>query len=397
MRFPIIAFRQPIYGVLLPAYGCHRFGRIHSMQRIFTTAPLTKKTPSEKHQNDPTFWSEGGNGNKNMAEPGNQHKSAALEQPARSHDTLWKIRPALPLARQVGAYQDLMKGKLSAFVVLTAMAGYAAAPVSADLTTLFWTTVGTTLCSASANSINQWIEVPYDAQMSRTRNRPLVRHALSPVNAFMFGSATGVLGVSMLATLVNPLTGWLGLANIILYTMIYTPSKRMSIVNTWVGAVVGAIPPLMGWAAATGSLDAGAWVLGGILFAWQFPHFNSLAWTLRADYSKAGYFMASVTKPKLNARVSLRYALLMFPLCYGLSYLDITDQWFAYDSSVVNGYLLYRAYKFWRKPSDKTSRPLFFSSIVHLPLLVILILIHKRRRRQQQQQQESIQQTPVKA
>ncbi|KAJ1917130.1 Protoheme IX farnesyltransferase, mitochondrial [Mycoemilia scoparia] len=285
-----------------------------------------------------------------------------------------------------------MKGKLSAFVVLTAMAGYAAAPgVGADLTTLFWTTVGTTLCAASANSINQWIEIPYDAQMSRTRNRPLVRHALSPTNAMVFGTSTGVLGVTTLCTLVNPITGYLGLSNILLYTMVYTPSKRMSIVNTWIGAVVGAIPPLMGWAAATGSVfggpqDLGAWVLAGILFAWQFPHFNSLAWTLRADYSKAGYMMASVTNPRLNARVSLRYSLLMFPLCAALTYLDITDQWFLIDSSAVNGYLLYYAYKFWKHSSDKTSRPLFFASIVHLPLIIILMLVHKRRLAQQQQQ-----------
>ncbi|KAJ1678629.1 Protoheme IX farnesyltransferase, mitochondrial [Spiromyces aspiralis] len=290
----------------------------------------------------------------------------------------------MPPAKKVKVYQDMMKGKLSAFVVLTAMAGYAAAPISADLTTLLWTTLGTSLCSASANSINQWIEIPYDAQMNRTRNRPLVRHALRPVDAFLFGSVTGAFGVATLMTMVNPLTGWLGLSNIVLYTLVYTPLKRITILNTWVGAVVGAIPPLMGWAAATGTLDPGAWVLGCILFAWQFPHFNSLAWTLRADYSKAGYFMAPVTNPRLNARVSLRYSLLMFPLCATLVYLDMTDQWFLLDSSMVNGYLLYCAYKFWRNSSDKTSRPLFFSSIVHLPLLVILILIHKRQRRSQQ-------------
>ncbi|KAJ2455709.1 Protoheme IX farnesyltransferase, mitochondrial [Coemansia sp. RSA 2336] len=249
----------------------------------------------------------------------------------------WKIQSLTPLAKLPKVYSDLSKDKLTAFVVLTSMAGYAIAPGATQITTLLYTATGTALCAASANSFNQWIEIPYDAQMSRTRNRPLARHALSPNHALAFGIGSGIAGVGVLCTLVNPLTAALGMANIGLYAGVYTAMKRLTIANTWVGAVVGAIPPLMGWAAAAGSLDAGAWVLGGIMFAWQFPHFNSLAYTLRADYSKAGYRMMSVTRPRLNARVSLRYALLMFPLCAALPYLGITDWWFLLDSSTING------------------------------------------------------------
>ncbi|KAI8142516.1 protoheme IX farnesyltransferase [Fennellomyces sp. T-0311] len=228
------------------------------------------------------------------------------------------------------------------------MCGYAMAPGAASVSTLFYTTVGTTLCISSANAINQWIEIPYDAQMLRTRNRLLGRQQLSPFHAFSFGTLTGAAGVTMLSTMVNPLTATLGAANIFLYTCVYTPMKRASIANTWVGAVVGAIPPMMGWAAMTNGLEPGAWVLGGILYAWQFPHFNSLAWNLRADYSKAGYRMMAVTNPALNGRVSLRYALAMVPLSLSIPYLNLTSWWFALDSTAANGALAYYAYRFYK-------------------------------------------------
>ncbi|KAJ2909674.1 Protoheme IX farnesyltransferase, mitochondrial [Coemansia aciculifera] len=258
------------------------------------------------------------------------------------------------------------------------MAGYAVAPGTLQVVPLLWTAVGTTLCASSANAFNQWIEVPYDAQMKRTRNRPLPRHALAPGHALGFGVAAGGLGIGALAVCVSPVAAALGASNILLYAGAYTAMKRLTIGNTWAGALVGAIPPVLGWAAATGgALGPGAWVMGGILFAWQFPHFNSLAHTLRADYSQAGYRMMSVTRPRLNARVSLRYAVLMFPLTAALPLLGITDPWLILDSSVVNGFMAYCAYEFWRFPDAKRSRRLFFSSLVHLPVLLILIMVHK--------------------
>ncbi|KAJ2714776.1 Protoheme IX farnesyltransferase, mitochondrial [Coemansia spiralis] len=316
-------------------------------------------------------------------------KDAGLVAGRRGVQSAWRIQSAAAGADLPKVYGDLAKDKLTAFVVLTAMAGYAVAPGAAQVGPLLWTAAGTALCSASANSFNQWIEAPYDAQMGRTRNRPLARHAVSPVHALAFGVTAGVAGTAALALCVNPLTAGLGVANIVLYAGAYTAMKRVWIGNTWVGAVVGAIPPLMGWAAAAGSLGPGAWVLAGIMFAWQFPHFNSLSYTLRADYSKAGYRMMSVTHPRLNARVSLRYAVLMFPLCALLPALGITDAWFLVDSACVNAYMAYCAYAFWRHPDPKRSRSLFFSSIVHLPLLLILVMAHKllHERRQQPAQE----------
>lgn len=315
-----------------------------------------------------------------------------------------KHKPILPpsLKQLPKLYKELSKSKLAFLVALTTMSGYAIAPGAATVSTLLYTTVGTTLCISSANAINQWIEVPYDAQMLRTRNRVLGRRQLSSFHAFSFGILTGAAGVSMLATMVNPLTAALGAANLLLYTCIYTPMKRASIANTWVGAIVGAIPPMMGWTAVTNGLEPGAWVLGGILYAWQFPHFNALAWNLRADYSKAGYRMMAVTDPKLNARVALRHSLAMVPLSLSIPYLDLTSWWFALDSSVVNATLIYGAYKFWQKrylrqgtvggrdivvliylvsiSDEKTARQLFFGSLIHLPVLLALMMVHKTYR-----------------
>lgn len=134
---------------------------------------------------------------------------------------------------------------------------------------------------------------------------------------------------------------------------------------------------MMGWSAATNALGPGAWLLGAALYAWQFPHFNSLAWNLRPDYSKAGYRMMSVTDPALNARVSLRYAVLMFPLSVALPYFGVTTWAFACTSCLANGYMLAGAYRFWKTSNDQTARQLFFGSLVHLPVFLALLMVHK--------------------
>ena len=275
---------------------------------------------------------------------------------------------------------ELSKARLSALVVLTTMAGYALAPGATEVGTLLWTTAGTALCSASANSLNQWIEVPYDSQMTRTRNRVLVRQALSPLHAWSFGVISGCLGVATLYFQVNGLASALGLANIVLYAFVYTPLKRTSILNTWLGGVVGAIPPLIGWSACTGSLAPGAAVLAGILYAWQFPHFNSLSWNLRRDYARAGYRMMAATDAELNARVALRYSLLMFPLSAAACGVGLVTPWFMLDSSLINGYMAWCSYRFYRNSNDQTARSLFFVALAQLPLILMFMMVHKEDR-----------------
>ncbi|XP_063620030.1 protoheme IX farnesyltransferase, mitochondrial isoform X1 [Cydia splendana] len=228
-----------------------------------------------------------------------QSQTATPAKKAKNEDTrVWKETPAHDRTNNVGQYcMMLSKFRLTSLVVMTSMAGYALAPAPFCPTTFALCAAGTGLVSAAANSVNQFHEVPFDAQMSRTKNRVLVKGLLEPIHAVGFAAITSTTGLSLLYFGVNPLTAALGAGNLILYTSVYTPMKRMSILNTWLGSVVGAIPPLMGWAGCTGSLDAGALVLGVILYSWQFPHFNALSWNLRPDYSRAGYRMMAVTDP----------------------------------------------------------------------------------------------------
>ncbi|WFD36728.1 heme o synthase [Malassezia cuniculi] len=293
-------------------------------------------------------------------------------------------------AQLVRVYRQLAKSRLTFLVVLSGMMGYALCPASLCVATtvppvlrLLALAAGITLCSTSANALNQIVEAPYDAQMARTRARPLPRRALSPTHAFTVATTSAVAGIGILAGALNPLTAALGAANIVLYSFIYTPMKRASIANTWVGAVVGGLPPLMGWASCTGTLtettDAAAWVLAGILFAWQFPHFNALAHVMGNEYARGGYRMMAVTNPALNQRVALRYALVLLPLCSVALPLTGTVYPTAYAalSLVPNLAFVWYAARFWRFPSEKTARKCFWASLFYLPAVMVLAMACK--------------------
>ncbi|KAI8832215.1 UbiA prenyltransferase family-domain-containing protein [Chytriomyces cf. hyalinus JEL632] len=342
---------------------------LSSSQLVRTSKPTTSTLPfhpPKQQSSDPTTSS--------------IHKSSEKLDSYLDDSSIDALRwKAPPTGSFVNQFLELSKARLAALVVLTTMAGYAMAPMAVSLPILLATTTGTALCVSSANALNQWSEAPFDAQMKRTKSRLLVTHAMSGPQAVAIGVASGVAGVAALYTLVNPLTAALGLANIVLYAGVYTPMKRFTIWNTWVGALVGAIPPIMGWVACTGSLDAGALVMGSILFCWQFPHFNALSWNLRQDYAKAGYHMMSAVDPALNARVSLRYALALFPVSALAPYLGMTSWMFLGASSVVNGAFLVCAVRFWRDSSDKSARELFFMSLIHLPVLLGLLMVFKEK------------------
>ena len=192
-----------------------------------------------------------------------------------------------------------------------------------------------------------------------------------------FGVVSGITGSAILMLGVNPLTASLGIFNIGLYSAIYTPMKRLSITNTWVGSVVGAIPPVMGWTACTGSLSPAALILGAVLYAWQFPHFNALSWSHRADYSRGGYRMMSVTNPGLCRRVALRYCLALIPICTIAPFCGLTTWWFAVDSAPLNIWFSYLGWRFYHDADFKSAKKLFHFSLFHLPLLLALMLLNK--------------------
>lgn len=316
-------------------------------------------------------------------------------------------QPTNSLRRNLSAFLSLTKPRLTVLIVLTAMAPYALYPVPEMLTptmtetpslsplTLFFLTTGTALCSGSANAFNMLYETGTDAKMTRTRNRPLVRNILSKRSALLFALLAGATGVSALYFGVNPTVSGLGLANIVLYAGVYTPLKTVTAFNTWVGAVVGGIPPLMGWAAAAGETatgdgswrelllagdgsSIGGWLLAGLLGAWQFPHFMALSWSIREDYKAAGIRMLAWTNPARNARVALRYSLVFTPLCLALCAAGVTNWGFAVTSLPVNAWLAREAVRFWRKEGHGGSaRGLFWASIWYLPAVLILALLHK--------------------
>ncbi|KAK3321847.1 UbiA prenyltransferase family-domain-containing protein [Apodospora peruviana] len=318
--------------------------------------------------------------------------------------------PADSLRRKLSAFLSLSKPRLTVLVVLSAMVPYALYPVPAFLSssalvdaapslsplTLLFLTTGTTLCSAAANALNMLYEPDTDSKMSRTRTRPLVRKLLTTRAAVLFAVGCGVAGTAALYLGVNPTVSFLGAANIALYAGAYTPLKRISAVNTWVGAIVGGIPPLMGWAAAAGesatadggwrellfAVDGsslGGWLFAGLLFAWQFPHFMPLSWGIREEYKAAGLRMLCWVNPARNARVALRYSLVFVPLCVGLCAAGVTEWSFAVTSAPVNLWLISEAVKFWRFEGHKGSaRGLFWASVWHLPVVMVLALAQKK-------------------
>ena len=321
----------------------------------------------------------------------------------------YRPSPALTARTLPKLYTQLSKSRLTFLVVLTSMAGVAISPLPASVPTLLATAVGTALCSASANTLNQLQEVPFDAQMVRTRMRPLVRKALSSLHATGFAVVTGTLGPILLYTMANPTTAALGLANIALYAGAYTWMKRRTIWNTWAGAVVGAIPPLMGWTACGGKLlpsttytpeyflpsflsdptlpsmdlslidnPLGPLALFLLLFSWQFPHFNALSHLYRGSYAQAGYKMLSVLSPAKNAVVSLRHAIILIPTCSILFPLSGLTTWtFAATSLIPGSVLLRAAWRMWRTGSEKDAKSLFQHSLWHLPAMLGLMMIHK--------------------
>ena len=324
---------------------------------------------------------------------------------------LTDYRPARALTprRLINVYAQLSKARLTTLVVLTAMAGVALSPLQASVTVLLSTALGTTLCAASANTFNQLLEEPFDAQMVRTRNRPLVRRAITPHHAVGFALITGTLGPAVLYALVNPLTAAIGAANILLYAGVYTQLKRRTVWNTWVGAVVGALPPLMGWAACGGHLlpssshpiqtflppflsdlppsfpfevvdnPLSALALFSFLFSWQFPHFNALAHITRSSYAQAGYYMLSVIDPQKNAIVSLRHSALLLAICSILTPLSGLTTWtFALTSLPPNLILLRAAFNFAWNPTDTTARVVWRHSLWYLPVLLGLMMLHKQ-------------------
>ncbi|WRT66572.1 protoheme IX farnesyltransferase [Kwoniella shivajii] len=340
-----------------------------------------------------------------------------IPHPTSPAAPLSAYRPLTPLnlKRLLTVYSQLSKRNLTILMTLTATTGLALSPLPLSIPLLFNLTIGTLLTSAAANTFNQILEIPIDAQTPRTRVRPLCMRKITPFHAAMFGFVCTVLGGTILWYGCNPTTAVLGIGNLILYAGIYTPMKRFSVANTWIGAVVGAITPLMGWTATGGSLwpttdqplifhlpkfgfgsestsDLESMptnlpnplvplTLFALLFSWQFPHFNALSHMIRPFYALSGYPMLSVLSPRLNALVSLRHAILLVPFTAVLGPLSGSVDWsFALTSSIPNYLFARDAWLFYKRTTEKNAKKLFFTSLWYLPVVLGLMLVHKNVR-----------------
>lgn len=248
-----------------------------------------------------------------------------------------------------------------------------------DKAGLALTSLGTALCAASANTLNQAYEVVSDARMARTAARPLPSGRLTRAHALWFAAVTGVAGVAGLSTFVNDLAAGIGLGTILLYAAIYTPLKAVTPAATWVGAAVGAAPPLLGWAGAAGALQPGAAVLGLGLYFWQLPHFMALARLGRADYAAGGLKMLCHADPtgRRVAGCALRNALYLLPLGFAAVAAGAASSPFAPEAAVATGVFAAAAAAFYAKPSDANARLVFRASLLHLPVWMGAFLAHR--------------------
>ncbi len=282
--------------------------------------------------------------------------------------------PASPF----GAYIELTKPRILTMVLVTATLGYALPGHGlSPYLTFFWMLVGTGLSSGGAGALNHFLEREVDTLMDRTKNRPIPAGVVSPAAALALGLTMSCSGVALLWWFVNPLTAALSAATIILYVIIYTPLKRISWVNTPVGAIPGAIPPMIGWAAAENHLGPGAWILFTILFLWQHPHFYAIAWMFKDDYARGGFKMLPVVSPdgRSSFRQSWAACLILIPVSLCPTFIKLSG-WIYFAGALAIGIWFLSACVRWRiTESIVDARRVLRVSVIYLPLLLLLILI----------------------
>ncbi len=280
----------------------------------------------------------------------------------------------------VAVLADLIKARLTALVLLTTFVGfYLGERGAVNYLLMFHALCGTALVASGAAALNQWLERDYDAKMRRTASRPLPSGRLQPATAAIFGGACSVVGLVYLAVLVNPLTSVVGAVTSISYLFIYTPLKRVTWVNTLVGAIPGALPPLMGWTAARNELSGEGWALFAILAFWQIPHFMAIAWLYREEYAKAGFIMlpnvvsggSRTAQQAVSNTIALQLASLC-PFAFGLN----GKVYLAFALVLGAGYF-FCAVRFAQQLTAARARQLFLASIIYLPLLIAALVGNK--------------------
>lgn len=282
--------------------------------------------------------------------------------------------------RRATAYLELTKPRITGLVLLTTGVGFhVASPAAPRLGLLLHALIGTALTAGGTNALNQYLERRPDGAMRRTRNRPLPSGRLSAREGLCFAALISAVGIGYLAAFVNGVTAVIASATLISYAAAYTPLKRVTPLSTMVGGVSGALPIVGGWTAATGRLESGAWVLFGILFLWQLPHFLGLGWLCRDDYRRGGFQILAVLDltGERTARQSLLFLILLLPVSALPAMVGLAGGVYLTASLALGLAFLSLGIRFARRPTPTAARRLFLGSVLYLPLLLLLMVIDK--------------------
>jgi heme o synthase len=287
---------------------------------------------------------------------------------------------ANPAAAVLRDYVALTKPRLNFLVVATSAAGYYLGATGApELLPMAIAVGGTALVAGGAAVLNQVYERDTDALMRRTRQRPLPDGRIAHGDARVFGIVLSALGLALLFARANALAAALALATLIVYLIVYTPMKRHTSMATLVGAVPGALPPLIGWTASHGAISTGGAALFAIVFLWQIPHFMAIAWMYRDDYGKAGFPMLPVIEPsgRRAGRQALLYTAALLPVTLVPTVVGVSGAIYAAFAVLLGAGLLWLAIRFANTRTDHSARALFFGSITYLPLLWVAMIVNK--------------------
>ena len=297
------------------------------------------------------------------------------------HDEQIKQNSSFTIASKVRDYMLLSKFSLSFMVVFSAVVSYLLAPkiVYFDWTMILLLFTGGMLVTASANAVNQIVEKDTDALMKRTAKRPIPSGRMTETEGWIFAIVSLIAGVAILGYFFNWLSAGIALVSWFLYAFMYTPLKKVSSVSVLVGAVPGALPCLIGWAAGEDELSAGGWILFAIQFFWQFPHFWAIAWIAHGDYTKAGFkLMPSVEGPtKYSAIQSVIYSLILIPVGV-LPYLaGMSGMLSLWVILMANLFMVWQCVRLYREMEVKAARRVMFSSYIYLPIVLLALLANK--------------------
>jgi heme o synthase len=288
---------------------------------------------------------------------------------------------ALPAVRsRASDFVALAKPRLNVLVVASSLAGYVMG--GGDMSNamrVVLTVVGTALVAGGASAFNQVMEREPDGLMRRTRLRPVPDGRLQPAESLVFATVLSVAGLLLLAVGVNASSAGVALVTLLTYALIYTPLKRRSSFATVVGAIPGALPPVIGWAAARGGLSEGGWVLFAIVFLWQMPHFLAIAWIYREDYARAGFPLLPVIEldGKSTARQAVFYCAALLPVSLAPTLVGMASTAYFVGALVLGVMFMAVTLKFARTRALTDARRLFFSSIIYLPLLWVLMIVFR--------------------